>query len=143
MPAERKLTGSCLCGAVKITATAEEPTITVCHCDMCRRWSSGPYMEVTCQKVSFDGAENIGRIRSSDWAERGFCTKCGSNLFYHIIDAPEYQISAGLIDDPSDLQMSLQVFTDSKPQFYEIANKTKMMTGAEVYAEFAPPPTPD
>lgn len=96
-------------------------------------------MEVTCQKVSFDGAEKIGRIRSSDWAERGFCTKCGSNLFYHIIDSPEYQISAGLIDDPSDLQMSLQVFTDSKPQFYEIANKTKMMTGAEVYAEFAPP----
>lgn len=96
-------------------------------------------MEVTCQKVSFDGAENIGRIRSSDWAERGFCAKCGSNLFYHIIDSPEYQISAGLIDDPSDLQMSLQVFTDGKPQFYDFANKTKMMTGVEVYAKFAPP----
>jgi len=35
------------------------------------------------------------------------------------LDSPEYQISAGLIDDPSELQMSLQVFTDNKPQFYE------------------------
>ncbi len=140
MPAERKLTGRCMCGAVKIAAVAEDPTVGVCHCDMCRRWSSGPYMEVSCQKISFEGEDSIGRIRSSDWAERGFCKKCGSNLFYHIIDSPEYQISAGLIDDPSGLQMSLQVFTDSKPQFYELAKKTKMMTAAEVIAKFAPPP---
>jgi hypothetical protein len=36
--------------------------------------------------------------------------------------------------------MSLQVFIDSKPQFYDFANETKMMTGAEVVAAFAPPP---
>jgi hypothetical protein len=106
---------------------------------MCRRWSSGPFFEVTCQKVAFEGAENIGRIRSSDWAERGFCTRCGSNLFYHIVDADDYQIAAGLIDDPSALQLTLQVFTDRKPPFYTLAEKTKTMTGAEVFAAFAPP----
>ncbi len=96
-------------------------------------------MEVTCQDVRFDGEENIRRFRSSDWAERGFCTECGSNLFYHIIDSGDYQIAAGLFDDQSKLRFSLQVFTDSKPQFYEFANKTKMMTAAEVIAAFAPP----
>ena len=140
MSEELKLTGRCLCGAVTISATAVKPSVAVCHCDMCRRWASGPFMEVTCQNTVFEGEESIGRIRSSDWAERGFCGKCGSNLFYHLIDSDEYQISAGLLDDPSKLRMSLQVFTDSKPQFYEFANKTKMMTGAEVAAAFAPPP---
>ena len=90
--------------------------------------------------VTLYGDEHIGRIRSSDWAERGFCNKCGSNLYYHIIDSAEYQISAGVFDHQSLLQMlSLQVVTDSKPHYYEFSNKTKMMTAADVLAEFAPP----
>ena len=128
-----------MCGAVKFIATAEKPVVAVCHCDKCRRWSSGPFMEVSCQEATFEGEEHISRIRSSEWAERGFCDKCGSNLFYHIVESADYQISAGLIDDQSNLEMSLQVFTDSKPSFYEFANETKMMTAAEVIAAFAPP----
>ncbi len=137
-----ELTGKCMCGAVKVTATAKEPHVGVCHCDMCRRWSAGPFMEVTCQTATFDGEDNIGRIQSSDWAERGFCPKCGSNLFYHIIGSDEYLISAGLFDDQSMLRMTLQVFTDSKPAFYELANDTEMMTGEEVIAAFVPDPPP-
>jgi len=97
-------------------------------------------MEITCEKVSFEGEENIGRVSSSDWAERGFCKQCGSNLFYHIVGAGDYQISIGLLDDQSKLHLSLQVFIDDKPPFYEFANETKTMTGAEVVAAFAPPP---
>ena len=132
--------GQCMCGAVKLSATAKKPSVAACHCDMCRRWSAGPFMAVNCQVVAFEGQDNIGRIRSSDWAERGFCKKCGSNLFYHFVESSDYQIAAGLFDDQSKLRMSLQVFTDRKPEFYEFANDTKMMTGAEVVAMFAPPP---
>ncbi len=139
MNKEQSLNGKCLCGAVKIVATAKKHSVTACHCDMCRRWSAGPFMALNCQTVTFEGEENIGRIRSSDWAERGFCTKCGSNLFYHILESDDYQIAAGLFDDQSMLRMSLQVFTDYKPEFYEFANETKKMTGAEVIALFAPP----
>jgi hypothetical protein len=134
------LEGKCLCGAVKFTATAKKPSVVACHCDMCRRWSAGPFMALTCQNVAFEDQTNIGRMRSSDWAERGFCTLCGSNLFYHIVDSSDYQVAAGLFDDQSVLRLSLQVFTDRKPDLYEFANETKRMTGAEVMAMFAPPP---
>jgi hypothetical protein len=134
------LEGKCLCGAVKFTATAKKPSVVACHCDMCRRWSAGPFMALTCQSVAFEDQTNIGRIRSSDWAESGFCTLCGSNLFYHIVDSSDYQVAAGLFDDQSVLRLSLQVFTDRKPDLYEFANETKRMTGAEVMAMFAPPP---
>jgi hypothetical protein len=140
MTEDLKLDGKCMCGAVKLSATAKKPSVVACHCDMCRRWSAGPFMAVNCQAVTFEGRENIGRMRSSDWAERGFCTQCGSNLFYHLIESDDYQIAAGLFDDQSMLRMSLQVFTDRKPEFYEFANETKMMTGAEVIAMFALPP---
>ena len=139
MTEELSLKGQCMCGAVKISASAKRPSIVACHCNMCRRWSAGPFMAVNCQSVTFKGNENIGRIRSSDWAERGFCTKCGSNLFYHLVESSDYQISAGLFDDQSMFRMSLQVFIDSKPQYYNFSTETKMMTAAEVIAAFAPP----
>ena len=140
MTEELSLEGRCMCGAVTINATANNLNVSACHCGMCRRWSAGPFMEVNCQNVMFDGDEHIGRIRSSEWAERGFCTKCGSNLFYHLIDSSDYQVSAGLFDDQSMFRMSLQVFIDDKPDFYEFANKTQTMTSEEVFAAFAPPP---
>ncbi len=130
-----------MCGAVCFAATAKKPNVVACHCEMCRRWSAGPFMALECESVSFEDDKSIGRIRSSDWAERGFCKTCGSNLFYRIVDSGEYHMAAGLFDDPSMLHMSLQVFTDSKPEFYEFANETKMMTGAEVFAMYAPPTT--
>lgn len=139
MPQNVKLTGKCLCGAVRMTGTAKEPKVAACHCDMCRRWSSGPYFEVTCENVIFEGDNKISKIRSSDWAERAFCKKCGSNLYYHIIDSGEFQIAAGLLDNQSDLRLSLQVFTDRKPPYYNLADKTETMTAAEVYAAYAPP----
>ncbi len=134
-----QLQGGCMCGVVKLTATAKKLSVLACHCEMCRRWSAGPFMSMNCGTVNFEGNENISRIRSSEWAERGFCAKCGSNLFYKLVDDNEYQMAAGLFDDQSTLRLSLQVFTDRKPEFYEFANETKMMTGEEVIALYAPP----
>lgn len=139
MAQEVNLTGRCLCGAVRLSGTTSELKVAACHCNMCRRWSSGPYFEVTCENVTFEGEDNITKIRSSDWAERAFCKRCGSNLFYHLIDSNEFQIAAGLLDNQSDLRLSLQVFIDEKPPFYTLADKTKTMTAAEVYAAYAPP----
>jgi hypothetical protein len=140
MPESESVTGKCLCGAVKIFAESNTREVAACHCDMCRRWSAGPFMELPCHNVRFEGEDSISRIRSSDWAERGFCNKCGSILFYHIMESDEYQISAGLLDDQSQLRLPLQVFVDRKPSFYSFVQKTKELTEAEVFAMYQPPP---
>ncbi|WP_306025240.1 GFA family protein [Oceaniradius stylonematis] len=138
MSDDSQRTGHCLCGAVRFSATVNKPHVGACHCSMCRRWSSAPYMEIECAGVRFEGEEHITRFRSSDWAERGFCSKCGSNLFYRIIDSNDYQMAVGLFDDQSGLRFTLQVFTDKTPDFYAFANETKMLTGAEIFAMYAP-----
>lgn len=33
--------GTCLCGAIEVTAP-QHNEVSFCHCDMCRKWSSGP-----------------------------------------------------------------------------------------------------
>ena len=140
MSDQKGATGRCLCGAVKITLTAEHREVGVCHCAMCRRWGSGPNMAVHVGRdLEIEGREHITAYRSSDWAERAFCGKCGSNLYYRLVQADDHVVCAGLLDDQSGLSLTSQIFIDEKPGFYDFANATETMTGAEVFAKYAPP----
>lgn len=130
------ITGQCLCGAVKFTAEDVPHQIGVCHCGQCRRWASGPYFAVAASGVSFTGAGNIGRYRSSDWAERGFCKMCGSSLFYRMIREDRYMMAVGSFDDQSGFELARQVFIDEKPDFYDFAQATKTSTGDDFFTRF-------
>ncbi|EKV00423.1 hypothetical protein Lepto7375DRAFT_2537 [Leptolyngbya sp. PCC 7375] len=132
-------TGSCLCGAIQFTAKTINKHMGACHCHMCRKWNGGPLMAVSCgTEVAFEGAENISVFDSSEWAERGFCKKCGSHLFYRLKGNNEYSMLVGLFDDDSQFIFEHQVFIDKKPEFYNFSNKTENMTEAEVFAKYAP-----
>ena len=153
MPEQEIRTGECLCGAVRFSATLKAPHVGACHCAMCRRWSTGPFMAIECDHVAFEGEEHITRYRSSDWAERGFCSKCGSNLFYKFLGLPDlpepivdtdaydmgaYGMGTGLFHDQSGLQFTHQVYVDKKPNHYAFANQTHDMTEADILAIYAP-----
>ncbi|MGR5132111.1 GFA family protein [Vibrio alfacsensis] len=128
--------GTCLCGAIEVTAP-EHNEVSLCHCDMCRKWSSGALHAVHCGSgVEFSGPEPK-RYRSSEWAERGFCGECGTNLFYHLLGSDEYVLSAGLFKQP-DFKLTLEIFTDEKPQYYQLQPESKKMTGKEVFEQFVP-----
>ena len=131
------LKGQCLCGAIKISASSEDNAVGACHCKSCRRWGGGPFMEIDCgQAVTIEGEEHLSVFNSSDWAERGFCRKCGSHLFYRLKESGQHMVPIGLFDDREDLAFKHQVFIDEKPSYYHFGNKTKDMTGAEIFALF-------
>lgn len=131
------MNGNCLCGSVKLSFNLEEKIFDACHCGTCRKWSGGPLMTVHAgADVKFQGEEFIKRFNSSDWAERGFCTECGTHLFYYLKGA-FYAVPVGLLEKTEELKFHMQIFTDKKPASYEFANKTEMMTEAEVFAKFA------
>lgn len=128
--------GSCLCGAVDVVAE-DHHEITLCHCSMCRRWSGGPMFAVHCgTNVTFSGS-TPATYRSSDWAERGFCARCGTHLYYHLIPGDEYILPAGIFQDQA-FTLASEIFIDEKPAFYALKNDTVKMTGQEVLAQFAP-----
>ena len=133
--------GSCLCGEIRFNVKNMSRNVGACHCNMCRKWGGGPFMEVNCDAdVLFTGKEHISIFDSSDWAERGFCSKCGSHLFYRLKQNNQHMMPVGLFDDDKNLVFSHQVFIDEKPTFYSFSNETNNMTGAEIFAKFAPPP---
>lgn len=128
--------GSCLCASVRIVAKPKSNSIGVCHCVMCRKWGGGPFFAAECESaVDFEGTEYISTYSSSDWAERGFCRKCGTHLFYRLKQEGHYAIPVGLFEDSDDWMLADQIFIDQKPSFYSFAEKTRNLTGAEAFAQ--------
>ena len=129
--------GHCLCGKVSITAKNAGRDVGACHCRMCRRWGGGPFMEIDCgADVDIDGEGTVSVFDSSEWAERGFCSNCGTHLFYRLKESGQHMVPVGLFEDSASLVFKGQVFIDEKPDYYDFANETKDFTGAEIFAMF-------
>ena len=132
-----QMTGQCLCGAVKITARFEGKQIEACHCTQCRAWGGGPYLaSPMTDDFSIEGEEYVARFPSSEWAERGFCKRCGSNLYYLYKPAGKRSFLAGLFKDLDDGQLREEIFVDQKPGYYAFEGEHERMTRAEVMEKF-------
>ncbi len=132
-----RLTGKCLCGAVRFSLPGDLPELEACHCADCRSWTGGgPFLGHIVRKedVAFVGEENITVYRSSEWAERGFCKICGTNLFYRmagIAQSAHVSLCRGAFDDPDDALVASHMFVDQIPSFYSIPGDAKAMTQAD------------
>lgn len=135
-------TGKCLCGAVTFTAQDVESHVHACHCSICRSWAGSPMMAATVGSVEFSGVEHLKRYASSDFAERGFCTECGSSLFYHMLEPSMYVMSSGCFDDPEQFALAGEIYVDEKPSGYNFAGDHPRMTGAEFLASIGVTPPP-
>jgi len=98
----KPISGGCLCGAIKYTATHHPKWVSYCHCRMCQRsygQASGIFLgfEKGILKIV---KGNPKSYQSSGWAMRSFCKNCGSPLgvTYRHIDS----ILVGTLDNPED-----------------------------------------
>lgn len=116
-------TGSCLCGAVKYEVTGPLRGVIACHCEQCRK-QTGNYMSATSAldtDFRIIEARGLKWYRSSDKAQRGFCSECGSNLFWKGEGLDYTSITAGSLDGPTGLKLEGHIFCDNAGDYYEIA----------------------
>lgn len=129
------ITGHCLCGAVMITVNARQAEVDICHCAMCARWGGAFYAGVKGEGAEVTGEAAVTIYRSSPWAERAFCGTCGSNLWYCFLPTGGRSFLAGLFDLPKGFGIEQQIFVDEKPDWYDIAQESLMLTGKQVIAK--------
>jgi hypothetical protein len=128
--------GHCLCGGVRVVLPAPVSDVGACHCDRCRRWGSGPWLALQVPGAVISG-DTLTIYRSSMFAERGFCRRCGTHIFHRPQDGPELAVSSGLF--PSDhLHIAREIFSDSKPPFYRFVADSEKRTGASMAQEWLP-----
>lgn len=114
-------TGSCLCGGVRYTLAGPLRPVVACHCVQCRK-TSGHHVAAT-QSAADDlviEGETLRWFRSSEHAERGFCSVCGSNLFWRRFDNANVSIFAGTIDGTTGLHIESQLYPESKGDYYDL-----------------------
>lgn len=123
------LTGRCLCGSIEYEVTGSTDPITMCHCKQCRQWGGHAWASLTTRLgnlVILKGAEKLRWFESSDLARRGFCSECGSSLFWHgdrhELWKEEIAVAAGSVDDLGDHKLTKHIFTASKGDYYQIAD---------------------
>lgn len=136
MAEKRNIEGQCLCGGVTIAAVVDAPTLAACHCSMCQRQNSGPYISVMTDQSATKAAGPVKIFRSSDWAERAFCAECGSTIWYSTVHDGARYLSAGLFENAGGASLELEYYADNCPQGYALAGDHKRMTKAETIAFF-------
>ncbi len=133
------MTGGCLCGAVRYEATELPSRVPYCHCRMCQRWS-GSAMVVTArfprEAVTFSqGQPKI--YKSSDYAERGFCTNCGTPIVFRIVGLDTIYISVGTLDHPEDAPPTHHTCIESKIPWLHIDDDLPRRSNEETKAAIA------
>ena len=116
------VSGNCLCGSVRYEVDQFARGVVGCHCEQCRK-TSGHYVAAT--KATHDNlrmisAKTLKWYRSSDIAERGFCSECGSNLFWRRIGEDATSIMAGALNNPTGLALQSHIYTDDMGDYYEL-----------------------
>lgn len=117
-------TGSCLCGAVSYEVDCELNSPDACHCTKCRKASGHYYAgtDVPKDKVTIHGEQNVTWFQSSEKVKRGFCSTCGSQLFFFPLFRDWISISMGTFDKPTNTKLAIHIFVDDKGDYYDIAD---------------------
>ncbi|MEP3279561.1 MAG: GFA family protein [Stappiaceae bacterium] len=129
-----KRTGRCLCGAVEFSTSGPMRPVIACHCSQCRRWSGNFWAATACQDGDLtieSGNDLVTWFRSSDFAKRAFCGKCGSTLFYKADGIPEFadktSIGAGLFDGETHFEHGRHIFCKDRGDYYEFPDNAELI----------------
>jgi len=127
----QKVDGGCYCGRVRYQAKGVNRLVTECHCSQCRKQSGHRYASTGAKTsdIEIDGADNITWFRASADAERGFCSTCGSHLFWKQSTEDYSGILAASIDGPSGLRVEKHIFVENKGDYYDISDGLPQFIG--------------
>ena len=126
-------TGGCLCGGVRYEVRGPLSDVIACHCSQCRR-TAGNFVTATIAAnadLRLRAEATLAWYRSSEAAERGFCARCGGNLFWRHTTpgTTTTSIAAGTIDPPTRLRLVRHIFVASKSDYYDIADAAPQHAG--------------
>ena len=114
--------GSCLCGGVAYAVAGALSPVVCCHCSQCRK-TSGHFVAVTsCEprQLTLTADATLCWYESSPNAHRGFCTNCGSSMFWRPRHGRHISIMAGTLAAPTGLRSREHIYVADASDYYTI-----------------------
>jgi hypothetical protein len=98
-----------------------------CHCSQCRKWSGHVFAstDVPRAALTVSGAENVTWFRSSEKVRRGFCSTCGSSLFFDPVDQTKHAwiaVAMGALAAPTDTRLKIHIYVAEKDDYYDLVD---------------------
>ena len=114
--------GGCDCGGVRYVVDGDLRDVYNCHCGRCRR-ITGHHMAATAahpDHVAFDADSTLTWYDPVDSVHYGFCSVCGSTLFWKADAIPDKLcIAAGTLDQPTGLSTVKAWWTAEAADYHE------------------------
>ena len=117
--------GSCECQGVVFELIGELRDVVFCHCSQCRKTSAHYWAATQVSKGNLNliKATSLSWYDSSDKARRGFCSVCGSSMFYERKGIDKISVSAGSLEIPTSLDRMRHIYVASKGDYYDISDE--------------------
>ena len=116
--------GSCLCGAVNFEVSGKLNKADACHCSQCRKQSGHFWVSTDVRRddLTLHGGENLRWFRSSERIRRGFCSRCGSFLFWSPDESDLMGVAMGAFETPTETSIEMHIFVADKGDYYDITD---------------------
>ena len=117
------ITGGCLCGAVRYTASADPIVTRVCWCRLCQSLGAGSgtvNVGLPRQSVTLTGTltHYVSTANSGAVLRRGFCPVCGTPVTSQAESRPhQIFLRAGTLDDPEVARPAMTIWVDAAPSW--------------------------
>lgn len=121
-----KITGGCLCGAVKFSIENSFKNLYFCHCDQCRKLSGTAHVSnlfTSTDSIEWTSGESV--VQTYYHAERGFsnafCKHCGSPVPRINKSRKALIVPMGSLDTEPKVEKKMHIFTTEEPKWSELA----------------------
>jgi hypothetical protein len=116
-----RITGGCLCGAIRFEGESVPQFQVACYCSHCRRTSGAGHSAMMgfadgAIQITPGAQEFASRADSGNDTVRAFCPTCGSGIYSRTAGMPHLIfLRASTLDDPSLFSPQLAVWTARAP----------------------------
>ncbi len=125
--------GTCLCGSIRWSVTAQPTGSSHCHCSMCRKAHGAAFGTYnTVDAAGFEWLTDLDTLKiyePAPDAERAFCSRCGSVVPDFSEDGETAYVPAGSHNEGP--AVDIHIFVASKAPWFDITDDLPQ------YAEFS------
>jgi len=121
----KKISGSCLCQAVRYEFEGPEYAFQYCHCSRCRKFTGSVHAAnilVDPERFSWlEGEQHVGRyeLPEAKHFATSFCKRCGSSLPWKSQSGGAVVIPSGTLDEDPGIRPTQNIFWGSRVTWRE------------------------